>query len=330
MTKITDDDFIALWQKLGSPTEVANAVGMAPRSVSKRREKIEAKYGILLSTTGQPMSKLRPEDRHSLGMTINEARQFIQMDITNGVIVIGSDAHYSPECVPIAHAGMLSVIQSVPNIRAIILNGDILDGGQASRHTRIGWQPQVTVKQELEAVQDRLTELEKAAPPGCRLLRTIGNHDIRFDSLLSANAGTMEGIAGFRLSDHIPLWHEAWRIQINADTIVLHDWHSGIHSGHNDVMKGGGFHVITGHTHELTVKTHKGFGAAHYGVKTGMLADEDQSQFNYRGGKPGMNWTSGFAVLTWKDGVLLYPEVANVINDICYFRGQAITETVEA
>ena len=223
---------------------------------------------------------------------------------------------------------MVAVIQSLkPD--AVVLNGDILDGQTAGRWARIGWQETYTVKQELDAVQERLGELEKAAR-GAKLLRTIGNHDLRFDSLLSANAGQFEGIAGFRLRDHLPLWQEAWRIEVNDDTVIIHDWHSGIHSAWNDVMKSGGFNVVTGHTHELTVKTHRGFGGPKYGVKTGMLADEDQRQFDYRNGKPGLNWTSGFAVLTWKDGKLLYPEVAYVHEGQCYFRGKQITEKVAA
>lgn len=325
----TDDQFIDVWTRHQSATGVAAELGIHVRNVRDRRNRVEARYGILLPTTTDHVNRLRPQDRHGIGMCINEARQFINVDMHDGVMVVGSDCHYSPGVYPTAHAGMLWAIEALKP-QAIVLNGDIFDGQTAGRWARIGWSEQFTAAQELEAVQDRLTELEKAAPPGCRLLRTIGNHDLRFDSMLSANAGTFEGIAGFRLRDHLPLWHEAWRIQVNHDTIILHDWHSGIHSAHNDVVKGGGFHVVTGHTHELTVKTHKGFGDPHYGVKTGMVAEEDQRQFDYRGGKPGMNWTSGFVVLTWRDGMLLYPEVANVRDGVCWFRGEPITVMEDA
>jgi predicted phosphodiesterase len=321
----TDEEFIALWAKLQSTKLVSEALGIAQRSVAARRARLERVKGILLPTAPQAGTRhMRPQDKHHLGMSINEARQFINLSIHDGTLVIGSDAHYSPGIYSTAHAGMLRVIEQLrPD--AVILNGDILDGQTAGRWARIGWQETYTVKQELDAVQERLGELEAVAK-GAKLLRTIGNHDLRFDSLLSANAGQFEGIAGFRLRDHLPLWQEAWRIEVNTDTVILHDWHSGIHSAWNDVMKSGGYNVVTGHTHELTVKTHRGFGGNRYGVKTGMLAEEDQRQFDYRGGKPGLNWQSGFAVLTWKDGELLYPELAYVHKGQCYFRGQAVTE----
>ena len=131
----------------------------------------------------------------------------------------------------------------------------------------------------------------------------------------------MQGIGGFLLRDHLPFWKDSDRIDINDDCVVLHDWHSGIHSGWNDTLKGG-CTVVTGHTHELGAKAHRGYKNTHYGIKTGMLADEDQDEFDYRIGKPGMNWQSGFAVLTWVDGMLLHPEFAAVRDDgNCYFRG---------
>jgi hypothetical protein len=80
---------------------------------------------------------------------------------------------------------------------------------------------------------------------------------------------------------------------------------------------------VTGHTHELGTKAHRGFKGTHYGIKTGMLADNDQKEFDYRLGKPGLNWQSGFAVLTWRNGILLHPEFAAVRDDgNAYFRGK--------
>jgi hypothetical protein len=58
-----------------------------------------------------------------------------------------------------------------------------------------------------------------------------------------------------------------------------------------------------------------------------MLADEFQEEFDYRIGKPGMNWQSGFAVLSWVDGMLLYPEFCSVRDDgRAYFRGKVYAD----
>ena len=78
--------------------------------------------------------------------------------------------------------------------------------------------------------------------------------------------------------------------------------------------RGKGTYEITEHVQAALVKS---------GIKTGMLADDDQKEFDYRLGKPGLNWQSGFAVLTWRNGVLLHPEFCAVRDDgNAYFRGK--------
>jgi hypothetical protein len=322
---LTDEEFIALWNKHPSPSEISRIIGMGERAVYSRRNRIESKHGIVLSA---PELRGTPKYTNESTNIIMSARKDVnKFTIDNGMIVIGSDAHYSPGVIPVAHKAFCNVIAEYSrDIRAVILNGDILDGGSISRHDRIRWKKSPTVKQELEAVQERLGEIEKVRPPGAYLMRTYGNHDMRFETRLSGQVPQYEGIGGFLLKDHLPHWIDSERIDINDDCVVIHDWHSGVHSGWNETLKGG-CTVVTGHTHELSAKAHKGFKNTHFGVKTGMLADEDQDEFSYRNGKPGFNWQSGFAVLTWVDGMLLHPEFAAVRDDgKCYFRGRLFAE----
>ena len=321
--RISDNDFIAAWKNCPSPSELAVVLGIGERSIYKRRLAIEAKHKILLPAHGQN-SKYTPED---VRVIMSKRKDVNRLEIQNGVILVGSDAHYSPGVIPIAHKAFCNVMAELgKEVRAVILNGDILDGGSISRHGRIRWKPAVTVKDELEAVQARLNDIEKLRPAGCQLLRTYGNHCARFETKLSGMVPQYEGIGGFTLKDHLPFWTDSERIDINDDTVVIHDWHSGVHSGWNDTLKGG-CNVITGHTHELSAKAHRGFKNTHYGIKTGMLADEDQDEFSYRQGKPGLNWQSGFAVLTWVDGMLLHPEFCAVRdNERAYFRGRLFAD----
>jgi hypothetical protein len=68
------------------------------------------------------------------------------------------------------------------------------------------------------------------------------------------------------------------------------------------------------------------YRGVNYGVRTGFLADSaDDPQFiNYLEAKS-PNWLSGFAVLTYKKGRLLYPEVAVKTGDgVVEFRGEEI------
>lgn len=318
---LSDQQFIELWRRTGSPVRVAEEAGISERAVYARRNRIERSFGFELAAAAFKSDKKHGHETTQL--ILSSRRETNRINISDGVIIVGSDAHYAPGVVPIAHKALCNVLVALgTEVQAVILNGDILDGGQISRHPRIRWNKSPTVKQELEAVQERVGDIEAVRPAGCKLLRTYGNHDVRFESRLSNQVPEYEGIGGFLLRDHLPHWHDSERIDINDDCVVIHDWHSGLHSGWNDVLKGG-CHVVTGHTHELSAKAHRGFKRTHYGIKTGMLANESQDEFSYRMGKPGFNWQSGFAVLTWRDGLLLHPEFCAVRDDgKAYFRGE--------
>lgn len=320
---VSESEFIAIWDRHKSAAAVAKELGMDVRNVYYRRNAIETKRGIVLSSDDSRSNR----QSDTAKMIISSRRDTSRLEITDGTILVGSDAHYSPGHIPVAHKALCNLIADLGSqVKAVILNGDILDGGSISRHPRIRWQKRPTVKDELEAVVARLGEIEKIVKPGTKLMRTYGNHCARFETRLANQVPEFEGIGGFLLRDHLPFWEDSDRIDVNHDTVIIHDWHSGLHSGWNDVLKGG-CHTVTGHTHELSCKSHKGFKELHYGIKTGMLADEFQEEFDYRIGKPGMNWQSGFAVLTWVDGMLLYPEFAAVRdNGKAYFRGKLYAE----
>lgn len=318
---VNTEEFIKLWNQTKSPARMAEMLGVNVRNIYARRSRIEKTTGMLLPaevTAGTPKYNHR-----AVELVMAARRDTNRLSISEGVIVVGSDAHYSPGHVSVAHKAMCNLLADLgTEVKAIVLNGDILDGGQISRHPRIGWSKAPTVKQELEAVQERLGELEKVRPAGAHLLRTYGNHCARFETRLANQVPEYEGIGGFLLRDHLPMWKDSLRIDVNEDMVIIHDWHSGVHSGWNDVLKGG-CHTVTGHTHELGTKAHRGFKDTRYGIKTGMLADEYQDEFGYRQGKPGFNWQSGFAVLTWVDGMLLHPEFCAVRDDgRAYFRGK--------
>lgn len=318
---VDESEFLKLWHQIGSPQRLAEHLGVTVRAVYERRSRIEKARGFALPAFSEKAIK---HDTQSVKLVTSSRREANRFEITDGVILVGSDAHYSPGHVSVAHKALCNLLADMgTDVKAVVLNGDILDGGSISRHPALGFQKVPTVKEELEAVQERLGDIERVRPAGCKLLRTYGNHCNRWELRLANQAGqTWAGVQGMLLRDHIPHWEDSLRIDVNEDMVIIHDWHSGVHSGWNDVVKGG-CHTVTGHTHELSAKAHKGFKNTHYGIKTGMLADEFQSEFDYRLGKPGFNWQSGFAVLTWKDGMLLHPEFCAVRdNGSAYFRGK--------
>ena len=312
MSKISDDDFIALFRKLRSPQEVANATGINVRNVYARRDHLMKKYDI----------DLRTIDARKIELSIPESQIRATLQIT-GPVVIFSDAHYWPGIISTAHTAMLKVIKQLKPA-AVIANGDVFDGATTGVHRRIGWASTPTTKQELEAVQERLWDVEQASPKAAKLIRTIGNHDIRFDSRLSNSAPEYEGIKGMALADHLPRWKQCWSLMINGHTMVKHRYHNGIHAAYNNILKSGITCIATGHLHRLCVTPWGDYTGRKWGVDTGTLADPHGPQFSYAEDNPSPH-CAGFAVLTFADdGKLLPPELCEVINDVAYFRGETI------
>ena len=312
-TKISDERFIECFQRLRSPHLVSQETGLTIRTVYQRRDNLQRKLDVDLRTVNLTKpSLLLPENQLRAELTVSDCS-----------IVVFSDAHYWPDLVSTAHMALIEVIQSLPNVAAIVANGDVFDGATTGRHARIGWARSPTTKQELEAVQDRLGEIEAVAPKGAKLIRTWGNHDIRFESRLSNAAPEYEGILGMALSDHLPMWKACWSLMVNDSVMIKHRYHNGIHATYNNTLKSGRS-IVTGHLHRLVVTSWGDYNGRRWGVDTGTLADPDGPQFDYAEDNPKPH-CAGFAVLTFDgDGNMLPPELCEVIKGRAYFRGRRV------
>jgi hypothetical protein len=124
------------------------------------------------------------------------------------------------------------------------------------------------------------------------------------------------------LFSYFPGWHTGWRVDINNSVVVKHRWHNGQHATYNNTLKSGRS-IVTGHLHKLMVTPWTDYNGRRYGVDTGTLAEPGGDQFVYVEENP-VNWCSGFAVLTFKNGMLLPPELCEVINGVAYFRGEKV------
>lgn len=313
-TNISDQDFIALWNKLGSATEVSKATKIELRSLHRRRKRIEEKYDIELLSSAGPEVKVN--------FSHNNIRTNIE--INNGVILVASDCHYWPGIVSTAHRAFVKIIKQLKP-QMVVMNGDVFDGASISRHPVSGWQSLPSVKQELEACQERLEEVEKAAK-GSALHWTWGNHDMRFNARLAAQVGdTWRGVEGMDLTDHFPKWKFSTSIMVNDNTMIKHRYHNGIHAVYNNAVKAGRS-IVTGHLHSLKVTPWTDYNGTRYGVDTGTLCNVDGGQFEYSEDNP-KNHRSGFAVLTFYEGKLMPPELCEVISEedgLVYFRGSVI------
>lgn len=246
----------------------------------------------------------------------------IELDARNGDVVVFSDAHFWPGVRTPAFRALLSVIKEL-RPAAIIANGDVFDGASVSRWPRIGWDKRPTVAEELAACRERMAEVEEAARRRSHLLWTLGNHDLRFDSSLANHAPQFEGVAGFGLGDHFPNWKIGWSAAINNDVVVKHRWHGGIHASRNNALQSGRS-IVTGHLHSLKVTPYTDFNGTRFGVDSGTLADVHGRQFEAYTEAGPTDWRSGFVVLRFNKGRLLWPQVAHVISNSEVEFGRAV------
>lgn len=321
--KCTEKEFINIWNEHKSTKKVANFLNTSESSVRARRRKLEKKYDTRLLLVDVYGRKKFDES-----MLITDDRVEVKLKINNGVVLIAGDQHYWPGHVPVMHKAFCLLSKRFKPF-AQIWNGDAFDGSSISRHPSIGWESKPTVKEELETVANRSDEILKSSPNSKRIW-CAGNHDLRFETRLASVAPEYKGVFGIHLKDHLPMWTPAWFVTINegldSHTEIRHREYGGVHAGYNNTLKSG-INIVTGHDHRAEVVCYDDRRGRRYGVRHGMTADSsrDGPFVNYLEGRK-VNWQSSIAILTFKDGVLLQPELALRFNDNSFqFRGEIIT-----
>jgi UDP-2,3-diacylglucosamine pyrophosphatase LpxH len=301
----TDEEFRVLFTRYGA-RETAERLNCSERAVYKRR-----------NTLARTMPMPAPGQ-----LSGQEYPDFNTIEVKNGPVLVGSDFHLWPGHESVALRGFKKVCADVRPV-AVVLNGDVLDFPQVSRHQPMGWEGAPEPAQEIECAQDHLNDIIKLMPRGAHKIWTLGNHDARFEGRLASVAREYKNIKGIHLSDHFPLWQKGWEVQVNRDVVIKHRWHNGIHATYNNTLKAGKT-VVTGHLHSQQVRPYTDLNGTRYGIDTGCVASPWHKAFNYAENNP-RNWISGFAVLSFKDGRLLQPELASVWDEkSIQFRGAVI------
>jgi len=303
----TDQEFMAVFDAMGA-TKASIFLGVTERNIYARRERLEKVHGRITAPAKQSSTKEYPHRA--------------LLEVKNGVVIVGSDLHIWPGAESTALRAFKRLCKDLKP-SAVILNGDVLDFPQISRHPPIGWESAPSVKDEIEAAQDHLHDIAQAAGR-CRKIWTLGNHDARFETRLATVASEYKGLGGIHLSDHFPLWEKGWAVWINDSVVCKHRWKGGVHATHNNAV-GSGKTMVTGHLHSQKVTPVTDYNGTRYGVDTGCVADPNHKAFvDYTEDGP-KNWVSGFAVLKFKDGRLMQPELCSVWDEKhVQFRGEVI------
>lgn len=316
----SDEEFIALWKKLGSPTLVGKELGINPRSVSNRKSAIQIRHNIELPTHGS-LRDPKKEKPKKIELAPHNVRRGIDVDKVKRVIVF-SDAHFT-DTTTTAFKALLAMIKKFKP-QVIICNGDAFDGQVLSRFPSINYDAKPSVLQELESCRYHLDQIVKHKPAGCRLIWTLGNHDMRYESWLVNKVPEYSGVDGFSLKYHFPEWETCWSFWIGEETVVKHRFKGGRTAGYSNLLAAGNTNIITGHTHVLACQPISNYQGNFYGVQTGCLADPMSPTFEYCEDSP-KDWRSGFVMLSFDQGRMLMPElimVSDEQNGEYEFRGE--------
>jgi hypothetical protein len=203
-----------------------------------------------------------------------------------------------------------------------------MDFPRISRHPQ-NWEKAPDPQEEIEAAQDHLNDIDQAGKRGTRKIWTLGNHDARWEQTFANLTPQMRGVKGVHLADHFPLWEKAMSCFVNEGveggaTMIKHRWKSGQGATRANTLNAG-VSMVTGHLHSQNVRPLSDYNRFdRYGVDTGCVADKEHRAFTYTEDSA-LDWRSGFALLTYKDGRLMFPELVTKWSDnAVQFRGQVI------
>lgn len=304
--QVEDAAIIEAWKQTPSVTALSKRFKLTPRALYSRITRLK-NLGAEFPSQDSRSPSFVPTAAH--WQNLNQHPAAISLGIQEGHVLIGSDSHYYPGIVSTAHNAFLEFCREFKP-KVVIKNGDEADFPQISRHAPISWETRPKLSEEIDNLKAMLSEIEKVSPQA-RKIWNLGNHDARFESRLATVAPEYAHVNGVHLKDNFSQWEPAWATFINDDVVVKHRFKSGIHAPHNNTLWSGRT-IITGHLHSLKVMPLSDYNGVRWGVDCGTMADPYGPQFyNYCELNP-VNWRSGFVLLSFVKGKLLWPELAFV------------------
>lgn len=313
--RVSEGDFIRLFEEIG-PAETSKRLGVAISNIFKRRRSIEARIGRPL--TG-------PVEARNRSVPISATPGRLHTTVTDGVVLVGGDLHAWPGEPSTAFRAFVKFCRELQP-KVVVLNGDMIDGSTVSRHPPIGWDKLPSLVEELEAASELLHQVTLAVPRSTELFWPMGNHDQRLETRIATVAPELARLKGVHLRDHFdPRFQPCWSVWVNGEVVIKHrPPKGGVHSTYNSTLHAG-LTTVCNHLHSLRVTPQTDYVSTRFGVDTGMLADPFGPQFRYLedANRP---WRSGFAVLTFRDSRLMWPELVHAYEPgKVEWRGESIS-----
>lgn len=237
-------------------------------------------------------------------------------------VLFFSDAHLWPSETSQSFWLMLEVAHDIKDELAVIHdNGDSFDGATISRHPPSMWEDPPTLEQEYEAVLAHQELIEEAVGEDVLRFRSIGNHDMRFESLLAKTVPQVRGMPGTTIGELFPRWDHNYSFVYQDQLMAKHRFRGGVHAAWNNVLHSG-VNMVTSHTHRLGAREFTDFRGTRVAIETGTLANPYGPQFEYCEDNP-RNWQQGFVVVTFEpEGHIHYELVKMRPDGSARFRGK--------
>ena len=295
------------------------------KTIESQQGNIHAAAAILKVTPQNLHNRIkRFKERFPNGLTENALTaqgwtypRIIKINAPSTKWIIGSDLHVWAGEPPDIYKAFVTVAKKL-KVNGIVLNGDIIDGARISRHGI----PLRSKSPKISAEIDTAKKWLKMLPNTHYKCWSMGNHDIRLDNYIAANASELDDYI-LSLKEHFPEWEMAYAFEINDNTEIRHRFRSGVHAAWNNTLHSG-VNILTGHTHQLSVTAQRDRRGSRYGIETGMLADPNGPQFEYSEGTPNRA-QQGFVVISFDEtGCLLPPETCEMVRGRPIFRGDPV------
>ena len=160
--KVSDEEILGAWQKNPSAVALARIFGTSQRAMKSRLADMRTR-GISLPSPDPRSPNYAYKEDWGHWQHLDQHPGVVTAEVKDGVVMVGSDSHYWPGEPSTAHRAFVLLCRKF-DPKVVIKNGDELDFPRLSRFAPIGWEKRPEVIQEIETTQERLTEIEKAAP----------------------------------------------------------------------------------------------------------------------------------------------------------------------
>jgi hypothetical protein len=286
--RVPDDEFIAIFRALGSPSQVATRLKIDVRKVHERRRSIEARYQILLPTTNDTRGK---------NLVREDFERRRQRTVKDGVVIFFTDAHWISDHSPMMQDALLKACDLLKPV-GVVNGGDAVDGTQIGRWSPTrGHHKPADVREQLDCTAQNLDEIREANPQAW-FDWELGNHDARLSRYFAEKAPEALHMPYTRLEDWCPGWPISWTMVVNDDSPGMTMFrHRNLAGMIHMQAKAAGCHYVHGHTHKLNAHRFPTFRGVLYSVDGGSVADPSSDVFDYMEGSP--EHQQGFAVLTY-------------------------------